>query len=424
MDEKKCRRRNTLQNIAIVLLTISAVFLFAKTQLNSLGTGLGLDSLVRSGAAAAESATQLTDLSAPVRLAVTNSYGRYGSLFLTTTDDAFSAPGTLLGAALGSAGDKTPCGEAAFRMALSREGIYCDFLSPLPLSVLAGLMGADYTGVGSARRLLLSAEEDGSAALYLWDGGSGWFRCTTAVARTELLELTAGYEPGSASFALDNQELSPDYGTLDPYSLFVTEAPSLPVLYAANPLSDTDALLSSLGFNPHTNYRYSESNGTEVVVEGDSSVRIRPDGTVLYQSGTSNLLQISAAGEVPTAGEAAVGVSSLLGSLTSSFSNSASLYLRKLTQNGRSTTLTFDYQAGGVPIRFSGGTAAAEVTLEGTSVSAFTLRFRQYDATEQTALLLPLRQAVAIAARYPGAELFIGYADSGEDTVSPDWLAD
>lgn len=426
MDEKSRRHYNALQNILIVLLSVSAVFLFAQTQLYNLNGSASLGSLFPGSTSdfTAAPATRLTEVSAPVRMVITNSYGRYGDLQLTTTDEAFSAPGALLGTALASAAERSTCGEASFRAALDQDGIYWDFLSPLPLDILAGFAGSECTVPGTARRLLLTTGETGSAVLYLWDGENSWSRLTTGVTRAELLELTTGYEPGSASFALDSIALSPDYSTLDPYSLFLTEDMVLPVFRADNPLFDTDSLLTLLGFNPHSNYRYSDSSGATVVVENDSSVRIRPDGTVIYQSGSSDLLQISAAGDMPTAAETVVGSSALLKSLVSGLSGEADLYLTGISQNETGTQLTFGYQTAGTPIRFSDGKPAAEITLEGTSVTTFTLRFRRYTSAEDTALLLPLRQAAAIAARKEGTELSIGYADRGDESVSPGWLAD
>ena len=53
-----------------------------------------------------------------------------------------------------------------------------------------------------------------------------------------------------------------------------------------------------------------------------------------------------------------------------------------------------------------------------------TLRIRQYTSLEESSLLLPLRQALAVAARHPGTELTIGYVDNGSDTVSAQWLAE
>ena len=94
-----------------------------------------------------------------------------------------------------------------------------------------------------------------------------------------------------------------------------------------------------------------------------------------------------------------------------------------MEQSGSGTVLTFGYQVGGVPIRFADGSAAAEITLSGQTISSLTLRPRQYTAGT-TSSLLPLRQAMAIAGRNEGAELSIGYADTGTYPLSAVWLAD
>ena len=135
-------------------------------------------------------------------------------------------------------------------------------------------------------------------------------------------------------------------------------------------------------------------------------------------------MEISAAGDVPTPLEAAVGASALLRQLLGDLAGEAALYLESVTQSEDTTVLRFGYHADGVPIRFSDGSGAAEVTLTGTAVTRLSLRFRQYAASGETSLLLPLRQALAIAAaNHEGAELFIGYADGGA-SVSAQWMAE
>ena len=47
---------------------------------------------------------------------------------------------------------------------------------------------------------------------------------------------------------------------------------------------------------------------------------------------------------------------------------------------------------------------------------------RSYTALEDSSILLPLRQALAIAADQEGGELSIGYADSGSNSVRATWL--
>ena len=405
------RRRNLIQNIAIALLSVSAVLLFAQLQLYNLGTSedpLYLERLTGEG-----SPSRLREFPAPVRVVLTDSYGRYGSLGFTTNSDGFSALG--LREALGSVQHLAPSTTDAFRGALSGPSIYFDFLNPLPLQVLAELTGAEGTALeGNARCLLLAAGADGSVHLYVWDGADTVLTGTVASTALSIDSLTEAVE------------MEPLYGKLFPLSILPTELPQLPVLSAASSISGTDWLLAAFGFNINTRERYAEADGTEVIteVEADRSLHIRPSGEITYRSGTDATLEISAQEEVPTVAEAVLGASILLEQLTEDRSGEARLYLESVSQGGDTTQLLFGYQIDGVPIRFSDGGHAAEITLSGTSVTRLTLRFRQYSTAGETSLLLPLRQTLAIAAEHPDTELSVGYADGGGDSVSASWLAD
>ena len=87
-------------------------------------------------------------------------------------------------------------------------------------------------------------------------------------------------------------------------------------------------------------------------------------------------------------------------------------------------TLTYDYHHSGIPIRFADRSCGAKVTLSGNAVSAVSFTARQYTAADETALLLPLRQAMAVAAQVPDRELLICYADYGTERVEPQWLSE
>lgn len=427
MEAKQRKRRDFWQNVTIALLSVSAVILFAQTQLYNLGVDIGssyFDRLTGTPVQTDSTSTgQLSDLAAPVRVAVTGTYGRYANVTLTTADkEVFSPLSTLLCGILGSAQTYTTCGSQEFLDALSGPSVYYDFLSPLPLSVIAGLVDAEWDVDLSARWLVVSGQED-KVLLYLLDDAGRYLRCTTAVSTSDLDEAVSHYELGNDIFAFDMAQADSHYQDIAPCSLLPAELPALPCLSAGTPLSDTSWLLNALGFNPNTKNRYTESSGTEVIMEGERALYIRPDGSIYYQSGGEPFLTITAAEEVPTLREAAAGTGLLLNALLAPVSSDAGLYLESIRQNGSSTVLCFAYQVNGVPIRLSSG-FAAEVTLTGNSVSTLSLRFRQYTATNENSLLLPLRQAAAIAARQKGAELTIGYADNGGSTISANWLAD
>ena len=418
-EEQRRSRRDLLQNIVITLLFLSAAALFTQTQLYSLGLNEG--AVLAGGGQTVSASAPAAALVAPVRAAVTGTYGRFGSVTLTTGTEAFADPlGRRLAEALGSARPFTPCTEAEFLEALEGPSLYYDFLTDLPLPVLGALVegGEELDETLSARRLVIAVRESGTV-LYLWDSGGTCRRAPTAVSADSLIQAVSRYELGGAFFSQDREETA---AFLAPCSLLTEELPALPVLIQGDPLADTGWLLSALSFNPRTRTRYLESNGTELITDGDRTLRIRPDQSVYYQSGRDPILKISAQGETPTLREAAMGMGALLNTVLTPVSGEALPYLKSIRQNGAVTSLQFDYQVGGVPIRFAGGGCAVEATLTGTTVTSLILRFRQYTASEEQSLLLPLPQALAVAAREPGGELTIGYVD-GSDCAAH-WIAD
>ena len=420
MREQRQDRRNLVQNLLITLLALSAAVLFTQTQLYNLN-------LTTSEAppGPAQSAAPAAELAAPVRTAVTGDYGRCGGLTCTTGDPVFADPlGRRLLEALGSARDYAPCSRGDFLRALRGPSLYYDFLEPLPLSVLAGLLGGGEDVSPredlSARRLLIVPQE-GGAVLYLWDGGENCFRASTAVSADSLEQVISRYELGDASFAMDGGGLERE---LDPCSLLPAQPPQLPSFTLGDPLAGgTDWFLSALGFNPRSRTRHTESSGTELIIDGDRTLRIRPDNTIHYQSGNEPILRVKAAGDLPTAREAALGAGSLLSSLLAPVSGELQPWLQSLRRSGDVTALRFGYQLKGVPVRFQDGGFAAEITLTGSAVTALSLRFRQYNAAEEPSLLLPLPQALAVAAASPGKELSIGYVERGGECRAY-WLSD
>ena len=417
MDGKKRSRRDFIQNITITFLSLLAVMLCVRTQTYGSGLSLSYFSSLGSGTSAVVAQEEST-LSAPVRAAVSGSYGRYGSITLTTASEKFAPLGTLLSEALRTARFYTDISEAALLEALDRPSVYCDFLNSLPLSVIGALMGGSGADSLSARCLAVAAEEDGSVALYLWDDGA-CLRRATALSLQDLEDVIGQYEQGNAVFAFDMTE-SASAAAIRPLSLFLTD-PVLPVLEGKAGTVSSGHLLSAMGFNPHTQTRWTETGGTEVIVDCDRTLRLSPDGSFSYQSGGSSALSIASAGDTPTLQEAAAGVSAMLGKL---MQGESCLYLTSISRSGDTVTLTYDYHHSGIPIRFADRSCGAKVTLSGNAVSAVSFTARQYTAADETALLLPLRQAMAVAAQVPDRELLICYADSGTERVEPQWLSE
>ena len=132
MTDKHRRRRDFIQNIVITVLAVSAVLLFAQTQIYSLGSGDGFRRLLLGDAQSGTSASSVQEhaLPAPVRLAVSGPYGRYGSITASIGEDETLRG--LLREVLGSTGTFTACGREDFLQSLENTSVYFDFLSPLP----------------------------------------------------------------------------------------------------------------------------------------------------------------------------------------------------------------------------------------------------------------------------------------------------
>ena len=426
MEDTLRKRLNFLQNISIALLTLSAVVLFAQTQFYNLGRDFGesLALLDPAPSSTTVPVTQVSTLSAPLRVAVSDTYGRYGNITMTTAPEDFAPLDSLLKAALGSAKPYTPCSGAAYLEALSSTSVYYDFLNPLPLSVIGSFSGINLDDNLSIRTLVISDKGASDVTLYLWDGDTGYYQAGTAATRNDLTETVSRYELGSADLAMDLAVENIHYAEVHPCSLFLREQPQPPELSATVPSQMTDRLLLSLDFNPNTKYRSTDANGAELIVENDRSLRVQPNGTVHYLSGNSSILSIDAETNIPTMREAASNGGAFLSDITAPLVGDAALYLQEIHQTEDITILRFGYQVNGIPLRFSNGSYAAEMTLIGTAITSLDLNIRQYNVSGATTPLLPLQQALAIAAKQDSAELFIGYVDKGNSAVHAAWLAD
>lgn len=419
------------QNLAIAALTVSALFLLTQTPLVGDLAGKSPQELAQdlfSGGEAAEESVSadLTGLALPVHVVFTSEYARFGLDAVTTLDTEFEQAGIFFSEALGSAEALSPCAESTLLDALRESGLYLALDADTPLSLLAGILGvaAPERELSRVSRLLLSPAEDDGALLYLYDRDEGCFSCRTTVSSSALSSTLASLDGNGTDFAF---ALSGEYDSLSPYTLIVSEPSARYTLSAAASLSDRSEFLSLAEFNPHTS-GYTDSSGTTVIQEVYGTLRLQSDGTVTYQGDStdaSSLYYVSAADVgKPTLSEAVAGAQRLVFTLLRDRCGDASLYLSSAEESGKRYTVTFDYVVGGTPLRFSDGSHAASVTIEGSTITAFTLRCRSYTLSDQPALLLPAQQAAAIAgSRYLDAELRVCYDDRGADTVGVSWFA-
>ncbi|WP_409969713.1 hypothetical protein RFF05_07335 [Bengtsoniella intestinalis] len=419
-------RRNFIQNLIIGVLLCTTIGLFVQTQVYNLGQtpssyfsqliGATPDDLTvqnLSGAA----------LSTPVSVVVSTSFGRYGSPHISTQDTEFTLLKDLLAQGL-SALSATASGtnEPTFLQAIDSSSIYFDFQLPLPSSVIAGMVGLTETANQTQmQRLVLAPDDTNAVLLYWWDGDDTYAYITTDIDLVAFYELQESYQADNVFFAFEGSSLSSQLNNLDPFSLFDTTTAAYPQLSATTPTWNETTLLTQLGFNPYTNSRYTETNGTQVVFQEDDRLYLSADGTVHYESdGQSRQLTLSLTQSTITAYGLSSSASYLLHSLLSSMMGEASLAISAYTQLDTQTIITFDYQIQGIPIALSHGQPAATMVLEGNVVTDLTIYPRQYYQDDSDSLLLPLAQAAAVATR--GSNLTISYVDYSASNLSAMWI--
>ena len=430
--DARARRIDRIQNLTILLLTLSVLLLVANLPLFGTLSDSSLIELARSRRRM-ESAVPTVERSGastlvfPVRIVYTRDFARVGAEAFTTISDEFERAGTFLGEALGSANGAASIREAEFLDALAGEGMYFDFTDALPTELLAEMLGVSAPEELSSgvRRMLLSPEGAEAASLYAQDGALRSYRFSTAVSGAELSDFLAARGGAEAEFAF---QLGEAYAQLSPFTLTIRKGGPRPSLSAVNALSlNEDTILRRAEFNAHTENRFTETSGTVIVREASSALYLRPSGAVDYLGGAASPDSIyyvaSETGE-PTLSEAAAAAQDLAATLLAGLLGDAVLYLSDARADGSRAEITFDLMVDGTPLRRSDGEHAGVVTVEGQSITAFTFNVRGYTAQANAPLLLPFAQAAAIGRSFHGAELLVAYIDTGAEEVLPAWIAE
>ena len=417
------RAVNRLQNLALVLLSLSALFLLSRIPIFGEKWANQVHAFLTSPATVqGEQDPNLSSALAAVHIVVTNDseYGRYSQLYAPVDGTLFQQVGPLFQEALGSASEIGATADKTLQEALSTPSIYLDLTTELPLEAVAAWMGEETSYDRLVRAMALTTEESDSAILYLYSNDGSIFRYYTALPQSAVQGAAELCAPNSGSFAFES-----NYATLAPYTVLTTQAISAPLVQTALPTGYSSYnLLTALDFNAHTGFRYQESSGAEVITESPRTLRLDPDGTVSYsgsEDAATSLYRVAFSGEEPTTVDVLQSGLQLAAVLTGS-TGASPLYLRSIDATDTGWQLSFDYQAAGLPVFFPDGESALDVTITGRTIVSFTYRCRTYISLEENSDLLPATMAIAIASLHPGSGLSLGYIDSGGDALSAFWL--
>ena len=410
----KQRLRDWGRRALIVLLLVSALLLLRRT---------GYDSGIRqmlSGAHQGSEQTEalpgdmaganITVLPLAVTVCAGESAGRFGAAFDETAGEVFRRFSLELGEALGSADSPAPMTAEDLHAAMSTCGVCFRFATPLPLQLLAGWLGTDMSGGATAHSAVLvclSATETETVLSYQTPEGDT-YRCATAAKPDGLRTKTAEYPPNDAIYSWESEDLGEGESLLLPQAPVCADTKSAVVLPAG---TERDALLRAVGMNSFVASSYTESDGTVVYVNEETTLRLNPTGTVFFRraaspEGRTDGTLRAAVNSAWRVAEGSIGL----------YCGDGRLYFSgaEYNESQQTCTVLLDYMVRGIPVRLADG-HAAEIVLRGEGVIQARLQYRQFQCAETQTELLPYLQAAAIAAAR-GRTAEIVCVDAGDAT--------
>lgn len=433
MDKtKRSRAVETVKDVLIVLLTCSALYLAARSQLMNPLSGFWREEAPQTGTVQTESMAR-ADAARPLRM-IAHLEGatgvlRYGVQYDTATSDGlFQQVAGLLAEALSGAGAPEQITRYQWEQALlMAPGISFDFQGELPMAVLAGwLAGEDTHLEGAVRHLTLTMWQDAVALYYRDEETGAYYRCLSEMANgLPLTETLSTLAENGAVYAFESE----DYQDLDPDTLITGEPPVPAVYTASNPMAGgraaLEALMDDLGLSVDSSSFYSSGN-EQVARSGNSSIRLSADGTAVYQADSEedSLFLVSMGRSNASVFEAVEACRKLAADTIGTNCGEARFYLTHAREGEAGLEVRFDYCLNGAPVRLEEGTAAWFLVRNGQIVQ-FEFRFRSYADSGETTVVLPVRQAMAVmdSLGRTGEELLLMYSDTGGERVTAAWTA-
>ncbi len=351
------------------------------------------------------------EASKPVKMAVTNSYGRYALLYTgEAVEQMYDRLGKYLGEALGTMASVEAVDEKQVMESLEQPGIYYEFPGRVRLSALAAWLGAGLPGEADdpeAELYIISIGEKEQTLCYRTV--SGWYRCRIEL-REDVIEEIDIYRPNNVSFAFELAQSEASFGNIEDFCLVDSQPAPVAVTAQAMTGQLREKVASYLGFNPYSDSSYIEDNGDEVFTANSSMLRLETGGLLTFNSPGGESRDMTAAERIELARAA-------LSELT--FPGEAKMYFTGEENADGVYTLSFDYFVSGIRVITPTG-HGAQVVMEGGEITRIVLWLRSYYQTDGVESILPAVQAAAMRS----GRLELVYTDNGSDTLSAGWRAD
>lgn len=346
----------------------------------------------------------VTGAAQPLAISVRNPAGRTSFQYdFDTLDAAFEQFGAALGQTLESAEAPRLVSESTLREALGSTSVAFYYPGAVSAALVSSWLHVQTTLTQRAQWFVLAAQ-DAQVTLYL--AADEIYACQTQMDAESLEQLLQSCTPDGSFFAFEDTEGR--FASVEPVCLLPGQTPQLFAAQAENPCDArfSDALASSLGFNPYGDSRYTDDSGTTTYTETGYALSISATGLLQIRSDAQPArFQAASASEA----ELVECARSLLGTMSAGALGEARLYLTDVSQDGAETICTFDYCLNALRVTLP-GMHAAQVRFSGTDVVQAQLLLRTYTLEQQTLSVLPPAQAAAIVPG--GSALHLGYSDT------------
>lgn len=429
--KNKLKNPDRIQDTVIALLCVITLFLLCKTLSSSLLADNIEKVFTHDGSATTAFSSGSFDGkigSEPQYIVVNSKVGsHYSSKYSDAKEELISKFSAMLGEALGSAKNPKAISEEEWNSSLKTEGVLFDYVFPQSLGFVSLTLGTSCSAEIAdviARRMLLRIDGSSLYLCYIDESSGNYYRCETAPSAVSLSAKIAECPIGDAQFAFEYDD---QFKNIDPYFIFTNENIVIQDITAKNPIASTSiagSFLSYFGVNENTSSQLTESNGSKVYVENSKTLRIEPDGKIVFSAGEKNGIPIKYTGNAPSLTDIILASGKIVGNVFSYFGIDATLGVTDITggTDPSSCTVSFGQFINGVPVSVSNSPSIAVFRIENGYIVRIDLLIRSYTTSPlDTSSPLPEKQTAAII-KQEGGEPVLMYIDDRGTIPTVSWI--
>lgn len=334
-----------------------------------------------------------------------------------------------LSAAFNTAEKNYAVNTAHWRSCLQKPMILMSFPGDMPLYYISAVLGVPQTDKMDyeINYLLLDLSEE-TVTINIKTTDGDIYSCDTGLRSINIDALISGKEPEDVFFACQNPYTAnriPDETILFDRSVSI---PNIKVSAAIQSFSGggaerkIDNILSSFGFNPYSTNSYIEPDSARVYVEQLKTLRIAPEGTLVYDSGSQNELKPMKLMEISVRAQNINNSAQIVEQAIAPNLGAASVYIKRQYYDDVSGNyvVVFSVQYSGMKIDLPEG-YLARFEYRGTELVKAYVNLYTFELTDDSDTLLPSVYAAASVSGRPFASAFEGRYTVKNGIARADW---